>query len=174
MQESGFYSVFIESTGQVVAFHNLPLEQVDAKTQKVAFTCEGVSHIVVNDKLGKFQGKESQYRILKGKLRKKVAKKIKQEELESALASLKVQVTEAISAQFDVNYELKVTKDYMEWLKDGQPPDDEREKKFTAMQEKINAVKKEFAQKKAEFQKQLAELEKPKARKSKSAAQLGK
>lgn len=158
MQKNGFYAVYIEASSQVVAFHNLPLEQVDANKTKVVLTCEGVSHIIVKDDLSKFKGKESEFFVQNGKLKKKKENQIRRQKLEMELNEIKTQIASAISMQFDLNQEIKVTKEFMEWIKDGQPKGDPRVKKFTEMQEKIMQIKYNFSNRKTEIVNELASL----------------
>lgn len=159
MQENAFYAIYVERTGEVVAFHNLPLEQVDQSTSKVAFTCEGVSFIVVRDDLEKYKGKEREYIVKASELTKRPLRDVKREGLQINLGNLKREIKTKISAKVDVGKELQITKDYLEWIRNGQPQGDDREKAYLEMQAIINKIKSEYADKKLEIMNELRKLE---------------
>lgn len=155
MEKNGFYAVYIEETGDIVTFHNLPLEYVDENTNKVAFTCEGVSHLVINDDINNFTGKENEYIVKREKLRKRSDKEIRQIKLEQELNDIKAEIQMRISSEIPINTEIQLTKRFLEWIQDGQPKGDIRERNYKDMQKTIEKIKKEYNRKKQKIQKEL-------------------
>ncbi len=64
-----------------------------------------------------------------------------------------------ISLEYNPGYEMKITKNYLSWIKDGQPENDEREKVFNQMQETIESIKSEFADLKELIKNRQVEIE---------------
>ena len=161
MENDKFYAVYNETTGAVVIFHSLPLEPTGRNTQKVAFTSEGISSITVDGKLEKYAGHEQEYIVRNSKLTKKSAGEIKRTELSNKLQKIRDEINLSISAKVPIAEEIQRTKAYLEWIKDGQPKNDEREKDFVEMQNMINSTKQDYASSKTELTQALEKLDKP-------------
>lgn len=63
-----------------------------------------------------------------------------------------------ISQAYNTSYELKIAKDFMTWLEDGQPPNDRREARYREMQAYIDGVKREFSNIKEQVRQLVANL----------------
>jgi hypothetical protein len=161
MENEKFYAVYNETSGAVVIFHSLPLEAEGRNTQKVAFTCEGVSAITVEGKLEKYVGNEQEYIVRNSKLTKKSEEEIRRIELSTELQEVRDEIKRSISTKVPISEEIQRTKAYLEWIKDGQPKNDEREKDFVEMQNMINSIKQDYAGPKTEVTQALEQLDKP-------------
>jgi len=62
-----------------------------------------------------------------------------------ALNRLGMGLEESIYTLYPLGREMKITKNYLSWLKDGQPEEDPREEAFEQMQQEIGAIKAEWA-----------------------------
>ncbi len=65
-----------------------------------------------------------------------------------------------ISLEYNAGYEMKLTKNYLSWLKDGQPENDDREKDFNQMQETIDKIKEDHKELKQKIEERQVEIEK--------------
>ncbi len=75
-----------------------------------------------------------------------------------ALAELKAQMERQIAEAVPIGLELKRTKGYMSWLKEGKPDNDERERAYLAMQTRIQDIRNNLRPLKKKVKARLAEL----------------
>jgi hypothetical protein len=77
---------------------------------------------------------------------------------QAMLDALAKAVEQRISQAYNTSYELKIAKDFMTWLEDGQPPNDRREARYREMQAYIDGVKGEFSAIKEQVRQLVANL----------------
>lgn len=162
MKKDNFYAVYSEASGEVVIFHSLPLEPTVEGKHKVAFVSEGVSSIIIEGELEKFAGKELEYIVKNSKLAKKPVGDVLHIETLMKVQALEDEIKRSISEKVPMDKEMQRTKAYLEWITDGQPKNDPREKGFVEMQNMIEGIKQEHAGSKAELTKALDKLAKVK------------
>lgn len=83
------------------------------------------------------------------------------EKCEKAFAVVHKQMEHQIARQYSLGKEAKISKAYLDWIKEGQPPSDPRESSYTDMQTAIADAKARFTPEKATIQTQLDILQPP-------------
>ncbi|MEM0998295.1 MAG: hypothetical protein AAGN35_14640 [Bacteroidota bacterium] len=63
---------------------------------------------------------------------------------EAALQRIYDQIEDSIRERYPSGYESKLTKAYLRWMQEGQPPNDERNRKFEQMEADISSLKATF------------------------------
>lgn len=72
-------------------------------------------------------------------------------------------IENAIAVDYPIGYEMKLTKEYLSWLKEGNPENDSREEKYEAMQKRIDQIKSGLRASKEQLNTLLAKLPETKA-----------
>ncbi len=80
--------------------------------------------------------------LVKAGLKNKLIKTIA--DCERAFKLLDDEFESRVGDKFRPGYEAKIMKDYIEWMEEGKPADDKREKKYLDMKETIASVKEEY------------------------------
>jgi hypothetical protein len=101
---------------------------------------EGI--IKLNEPFEYVDGYEIKRYSIKELIEKKLPKTKKQWDI--AYSMLNDEIERKISEKYTLGYELKITKGYLQWIKDGNPTKDEREITYQNMQNEINKIKNEY------------------------------
>lgn len=115
------------------------------------------------------------YRVLKNK---KIGKKRDIfdtiEHCNHALAVIKKEIDDKIKGSIEQGYELKITKEYLDWLNDDKPEKDARQKSYIEMQDIINGIKSEHSEEKERIKVHLKKLDTKRMTKIKSRSKRRK
>ncbi len=82
--------------------------------------------------------------------------KTKDEALEG-LRGVGRQIEKEVSDKFSIGYELKLTTDYLFWMIEGKPENDEREQKFLIFKKELEEIKEKYSNLRASLKK-IAQL----------------
>lgn len=67
-------------------------------------------------------------------------------------------IENAIAVDYPIGYEMKLTKEYLSWLKEGNPENDSREEEYEIMQKRIDQIKSGLRASKVQLKKLLKKL----------------
>ena len=95
-----------------------------------------------SEELDKIEGATPSLKIVSLALQLKLLQTI--EDCEQAFQLLDEEMAQCISEKYTPAMELKIMKEYMDWLEAGKPSDDPRQAKYQKMQTFINALKTDY------------------------------
>lgn len=151
--EKSMVEIAQEGTLSLGEYHHIEEDKIKMKSTKEMVE-EGI--ILLREPFMYLEQGEIQRRTVAEVLSQKLLKTLPQYEM--ALELLKSETENSIVGQFSPGKELKITKEYLTWLKDGQPENDERENSYLKMEDSINKIKFKYADLKEQIKDQRQKL----------------